>query len=146
MVFDLDGTVVAGDSFGAFLRHLIVRHRARHVVALATVPLWLPALLACPLCAAAGLDGVEVVASTLVRRRWGPPRRVVSARGAGKLRALEAVGVVPPVDHASSDSVTDLPLLRAARTAHLVDPTARDLARLRAALGEDVEVLLWAVR
>lgn len=27
MVFDLDGTLVAGDSFGAFLRHLIMRRR-----------------------------------------------------------------------------------------------------------------------
>ncbi len=77
--------------------------------------------LAQQVCAAAGLSGVEVVASVLVRRRWGPPRLVVPARGAGKLRALGAAGVVLPVEHASSDSATDLPLLRAARTAHDVD-------------------------
>ena len=218
VVLDLDGTVVAGDSFAAFLRHLITGHRLRHGLALASAPLWLPALLTPPtrltaerwlvwlatagmdedafaaaaaafatdhagpaggrtavaalervgehlaagdrvlvatgcaaplarhVCAAAGLDGVEVVASTLVRRRWGPPRQVVPARGVGKLRALQAAGVVLPVEHAYSDSATDLPLLRAARTVHLVDPTARDLARLRAALGDDVEVLRWAGR
>ena len=217
VVFDLDGTV-AGDSFAAFLRHLITGHRLRHGLALASAPAWVPALLLAPVrlvaerwlvwlaavgmdedafaaaaaafatshagpaggrtaaaalervgehlaaghrvivatgcaaplaqqvCAAAGLDGVEVVASTLVRRRWGPPRRVVSGRGEGKLRALIAAGVALPVEHAYSDSTTDLPLLCAARTAHLVDPTACDLARLRAALGDDVEVLRWAVR
>ena len=215
VVFDLDGTVVAGDSFAAFLRHLITGHRLRHALALASAPLWLPALLVPPVrlvaerwlvwlaaagiddgaftaaatvfaaqhagstggrvavpavarvhehlargdrvvvatgcaaplaqavCAAAGLGEVEVVASTLVRRRWGPPRQVVPARGAGKLRALAAAGVALPVEHAYSDSASDLPLLRAARTAHLVDPTARDLARLQRALGDDVEVMRW---
>ena len=45
VVFDLDGTVVAGDSFAAFLRHLITGHRLRHGLALASAPAWLPALL-----------------------------------------------------------------------------------------------------
>lgn len=218
VVLDLDGTVVAGDAFGAFLRHLITRHRVRRSVALLTAGAWLPALsipparltaerwlvwlaaagmdetafaaaarrfagghagpesgrtsaaavarvrqhladgdrvvvatgcaapLAREVCAAAGLDGVEVVASTLVRRRWGPPRRVVPARGAAKLRALADAGVGQPVDHAYSDSFSDLPLLLAARTAHVVDPSPRDLVRLRRALGDDVEVLRWAGR
>lgn len=216
VVFDLDGTLVAGDSFGAFVRHLIARHRLRYGVAVLTAPAWLPAFLlpptrlmterylvwlaavgmdedafaaaagdfaahhagasagrtaaaalarvrqheaaghrvivatgcAAPLahqvCAVIGLDGVEVVASTLVRRRWGLPRRAVPVRGEGKLRALQAAGVRLPVDHAYSDSLSDLPLLSAARTAHVVDPTARDLARLRRELGEDVDLLRWA--
>lgn len=217
-VFDLDDTLVTGDSFGSFLLHLLTRNRLRRAVALITAPAWVPAWLlpptrlgaerylvwlaaagmddrafaaaaevfaaehtgaaagrvatpgvarvrehlaagdrviiatgcAAPLaqqvCAAAGLEGVEVVASTLVRRRWGPPRRAVPARGTGKLRALHDAGVELPVDRAYSDSASDLPLLRAARTAHLVDPTPRDLTRLRRALGEDVEVLRWAGR
>ena len=91
-----------------------------------------------------GLEGVEIVASTVTRRRWGPPALVVPARGDGKLRALEAAGVSFPVDHAYSDSRTDLPLLLNARVAHVVDPTARDLRRLRRELGDDVDLLRWA--
>jgi phosphatidylglycerophosphatase C len=216
VVFDLDGTLVAGDSFGAFLRHLIDRHRLRRVTALVTAPAWLPALLleptrtlaerylvwlaavgmdedsfataardfaaryagpaggrvaaaalarvrehldagdrvvvatgcAAPLaqevCAVIGLTGVEVVSSSLTRSRWGLPVRAVPARGGGKLRALEAAGVRLPVDHVYSDSVSDLPLLRAARTAHVVDPSPRDWPRLTRELGADVDLLHWA--
>lgn len=218
MVFDLDGTLVAGDSFGAFLRHLITGRRLRLAVALMSAPLWLPALLAArtrlaaeryliwlaaagmdedtfaaaardfaeryagvevgrvaapglarvrqhlaagdrvivatgcaaPLarevCVVIGLDDVEVIASLLERRQWGPPRRVVPARGAAKVDALVSAGVVLPVEHAYSDSFTDLPLLQAARGAHVVDPAARDQTRLQRALGTDVEVLRWAGR
>lgn len=218
VVFDLDGTLVAGDSFGVFLRHLITGRRLRHAVALVSAPLWLPALLAAPtrlaaeqyliwlaaagmdedafaaaardfaeryagpgagrvaapglarvrqhlvagdrvivatgcaeplareMCAVIGLDDVEVIASTLVRRQWGPPRRVVPARGAAKVNALAGAGVVLPLEDAYSDSFTDLPLLQAARVAHVVDPTDRDRTRLRRALGADVEVLRWARR
>lgn len=217
VVFDLDGTLVTGDSFGAFLRHLIIRHRLRCGAAVVTAPVWASAWLvpltrltaerylvwlatvgmgeeafavaargfaahhagpaagrataaalarvrehlsaghrvivatgcAAPLaqevCAVLGLEEVEVVASTLTRRRWGLPQ-AAPARGAGKLRALETAGVQLPVDHAYSDSYSDLPLLRAARTAHIVDPTPRNGARLRRVLGDDVEVLRWAAR
>lgn len=215
VVFDLDGTLVAGDSFGAFLRHLIVRRRLRLGAAVLTAPAWLPALLfpptrlaaerhlvwfaaagldeqafavaardfaaqhagvaagrtttaavarlrehveagdrvvvatacAAPLaqevCAVIGLDGVEVVSSTLTRSRWGLPARDVPARGSGKLRALRAAGVRLPVDHAYSDSASDLPLLLAARTPHVVDPTPRDWPRLQQALGAGVDLLRW---
>ena len=215
VVFDLDGTLVAGDSFGAFLRHLITRAPLRCAATMLTAPVWVPAWLAPPtrltaerfvawmatvgldeqtfkaaargfaaqhagpeagrtaaaaltrvrehreagdrvivatgcaavlaqeVCALIGLDGVEVVASTLTRRRWGLPE-AVPARGCGKLRALEAAGVRLPVDHAYSDSFSDLPLLAAARTAHVVDPSSRDEVRLLRALGADVEVLRWA--
>lgn len=214
VVVDLDGTLVAGDAFGALLRHLLSRHRLRLAVALATAPLWGPALLLGPTRSAAerglvwlaglgldaeafdaevrrvaavhaggdrvagagvarvrehlrrgdrvvlatgcaeplalavrdalGLAEVEVVATRLVRHRWRPPPPVVHARGPGKVRALLAAGVALPVDHAYSDSVRDLPLLRAARVPHVVDPTRRDLRRLRRGLGRDVEVLRWA--
>lgn len=215
VVFDLDGTLVAGDSFGAFLRHLITRNLLRCAMAVVTVPVWLPAWLLPPtrlaaerylvwlaapgmdedafaaaagdfatrhagpatgrapaaalervrehreagdwvvvatgcasplaqeVCTVIGLDGVDVVASTLIRRRWGLPQ-AMPARGEAKLRALGAAGVALPVDHAYSDSFSDLPLLRAARTAHLVDPSPRDQARLQRALGKDIEVLRWA--
>lgn len=218
VVFDLDDTLVTGDAFAAFLRHLITGRRLRYAFALISAPAWLPALLVAPtrlsaerwliwlagagmdreafaaaardfaqryasaqagrvavpalartrqhiaaghrvlvatgcaaplaqqVCAMIGLGEIEVVASTRVRRRWGPPRHVVPARGAAKVAALEAAGIALPLEHAYSDSASDLPLLQAARTAHLVDPTARDLARLRRAFGEDVEVLRWARR
>lgn len=41
VVVDLDGTLVSGDSFGAFLRRLITRHPVRRVAAAATAPAWL---------------------------------------------------------------------------------------------------------
>ncbi|ROP42896.1 haloacid dehalogenase-like hydrolase [Pseudokineococcus lusitanus] len=94
-------------------------------------------------CVALGLDDVEVVASTLTRTRWGLPR-AVPARGEGKLRALASAGVTLPVDHAYSDSPTDLPLLRAARVPHVVDASPRHLRRLRRALGPDVDVISTA--
>ncbi|MGY1651320.1 haloacid dehalogenase-like hydrolase [Geodermatophilus sp. SYSU D01119] len=72
-----------------------------------------------------GLPDVEVVATDLRRGRWGPLAQAVPARGEGKLEALRAAGVPLPVDHAYSDSASDLPLLRAA-------------------LGPGVEVLRWA--
>ena len=216
MVFDLDGTLVAGDSFSRFVRTLVLRHPARRVMALATSPGWLPALglrrtrlhaerflvwlsaagmdddaytaaarsfaaehagpaggrataaglarlrehvdrgdrvivatgcaapLAQEICAVLGIEELEVVASTVTRRRWGPPVAVTPARGEGKLVALRAAGVDLPVDHAYSDSPVDLPLLLNARIAHVVDPTARHWPRLQRALGADVDLLRWA--
>ncbi|WP_432496746.1 hypothetical protein [Kineococcus auxinigenes] len=45
------------------------------------------------------------------------------------------------MDHACSDSAADLPLLRAARSAHLVRPSQRHLPVLLRELGAGVEVL-----
>ncbi|MEJ5913700.1 haloacid dehalogenase-like hydrolase [Pseudokineococcus sp. 1T1Z-3] len=47
-VFDLDGTLLSGDSFGFFLAHLMRRPPARAVVAVVTAPAWLPAFLLSP--------------------------------------------------------------------------------------------------
>ena len=213
VVFGLDGTLVAGDSFARFLRSLLTRRPARLAAALLSSPVWFPALrvpstrmlaerylvvlatvllseeafaaaardfaerhagpaagrtaraglarlrerldrgdrvlvatgcaapLAQEVCAVIGLDGVEVVASTLPRRGVAPAQPV---RGEGKLAALRAAGVEFPVAHAYSDSVADLPLLRSAVVPHLVDPSPREEPRLRRALGPDVEVLRWA--
>ncbi|WP_432573139.1 haloacid dehalogenase-like hydrolase [Kineococcus sp. SYSU DK005] len=96
--------------------------------------------LALALCDALGLEDVEVVASAFTAHRWRLPH-AVPARGQAKVHALLAAGVELPVEHAYSDNLTDLPLLRAARTAHLVRPRARELPALLEALGEDVEVL-----
>ena len=96
--------------------------------------------LAQALCTALGLKDVEVVASAFTAHRWRLPH-AVPARGQAKVRALLEAGVELPVEHAYSDSLSDLPLLQAARTAHLVRPSARELPALRQALGNEVEVL-----
>ncbi|WP_432526071.1 haloacid dehalogenase-like hydrolase [Kineococcus mangrovi] len=88
---------------------------------------------------ALGLADVELVATPYEHRRWRTPR-ASAIRGEAKVRALRRAGVVLPVDDAYSDSLRDLPLLRAARTPHLVRPRRRDLPRWRRALG-GVEVL-----
>lgn len=83
-MLDLDGTIVAGDAFGALLRHLITRHRVRHAVALFTTPAWLPALSISPArltaerylvwLAAAGMDDQTFAAAArrFAERHAGP--------------------------------------------------------------------------
>lgn len=216
VVFDLDGTLVAGNSYRLFVRHLLLKHPARRTLVLLTVPVWAPLMLlprtrarteryllwlscvgmdpssfaaaardfavshagptggrvataglarlrahlsqgdrvivatgcgaplAQEVCRVLGLDGLDVVSSTVSRGRWSLSTHVVPALGEGKVRALEAAGVRFPVDHAYSDSAEDLPLLRGARVAHVVDPTPRDWRRLRRDLGADVDLLRWA--
>ncbi|WP_432564618.1 haloacid dehalogenase-like hydrolase, partial [Kineococcus sp. SYSU DK003] len=200
VVFDLDGTLVAGDSFGRFLTaswrraphrllagaalwllpgprtraellvigattfgltagglrrrwHQHARHHGRSRIEVAlrrleehrragdrvVVATACAEPLARLVCAELGLHDVDLVASPYEHRRWLPPR-ATAIRGEVKVGALRRAGIELPVDDAYSDSLRDLPLLRAARTAHLVRPRARELARLRAALG-DVEVL-----
>ncbi len=76
-----------------------------------------------------GVRGVWVVASELaLEGRFARVRR--HCFGAGKLRALAAVGIRPPWDLAYSDSPNDLPLLRGAREAVCVNwrPRQRELA------------------
>ena len=212
VVFDLDDTLVASDSFARFLLHLLRRSPARLTLVALTAPTWLllgarrssrlqadrlvtwaatvglsrvrfEALLrtfaaehaaveggrritialqrlhehltagdrvviatACaePLarevCEVLNLRGVEVVASTFTAHRWRLPH-AAPARGRQKVQALQDAGIELPVDHAYSDSVSDLPLLQAARTAHLVRPSRRHLPLLLRELGSDVEVL-----
>ncbi|MEW1956591.1 haloacid dehalogenase-like hydrolase [Kineococcus sp. NPDC059986] len=88
---------------------------------------------------ALGVGDVELVATAHEHRRWRTPR-ASPIRGEAKVEALRRAGVDLPVDEAYSDSLRDLPLLRAARTPHLVRPRRRDLVRWHAHLGA-VEVL-----
>lgn len=212
VVFDLDDTLVASDSFARFLLHLLRRSPARLTLVVLTAPTWLllggrrssrlhadrlviwaatvglsPARfeallrtfaaqhagvesgrritialqrlhehlaagdrvviatacaepLAREVCKVLDLHGVEVVASTFTAHRWRLPH-AVPARGRQKVQALQDAGIELPVDHAYSDSLSDLPLLQAARTAHLVRPSRRHLPLLLRELGSDVEVL-----
>jgi len=84
---------------------------------------------------AQGLQEVEVIASRLAPRRY--------CIGAAKLAALAEAGIVPPWDMAYTDSLLDLPMLRGARRAVLVNASADDVARARSALRRDVESLRW---
>lgn len=87
---------------------------------------------------ALGLHTVELVASR-VRGRSG----VVHNRGEEKVRHLAARGIAPPWQVVYSDSLTDLPMLAAARQAVLVNAAPRDLARARAALPGRVSDVRW---
>lgn len=213
VVFDLDGTLLRGDSFGAFLVASLRRRPARALVAALAAPLWAPAFateptrrvaeaflvrlafrgagesaahaaarefaasyargrwadagltqvrehltagdrvvvatgswdaLARALLDAAGLRAVPVVGARIT---WSGSRvdAVHPTRGKAKVEALAAAGYSPPFDAAYSDSAKDLPLLRLARDAVAVDPSARSLKAFRRALG-DVPVRRWGLR
>lgn len=129
-------THVAGHRIDSALSRLQEHRRAGDRVVVATA---CAEPLARLVLAELGLAEVELVASPYAHQRWGPPH-AVAIRGGATVEALRRSGIDLPVDDAYSDSLRDLPLLRAARTAHLVRPRARDAARWRAGVG-DVEVL-----
>jgi len=182
VVFDLDDTLVASDSFARLLKHLLRRSPLRLILVALTAPAWLllgarstsrlhaervvvwavtvglhrhlleavvrdfavqhagdhgglridvavqrlrqhldagdrviiatacAEPLAREICQVLGLQDVEVVASTFSTHRWRLPH-TVPARGHQKVQALVEAGVDLPVDHAYSESLSDLPLL-----------------------------------
>jgi phosphatidylglycerophosphatase C len=84
---------------------------------------------------AVGLHDVELVASQV--------GDVVHNRGAAKPEQLAARGISPPWQVAYSDCLTDLPMLRGARRAVLVNASQRSLARARRALGDRLVPVAW---
>jgi phosphatidylglycerophosphatase C len=88
--------------------------------------------LAREICAALGLADVEVVGSTLVRRR-GALAADVHCYGPRKLVRLAEAGHESPFVCAYTDSSTDLPLLLAAVGRFVVEPKPRHLKRILAA-------------
>jgi phosphatidylglycerophosphatase C len=88
---------------------------------------------------ALGLATVELVASRAEGRRIA-----VHNRGEEKVWQLAARGITAPWEVAYSDSLTDLPMLRGAERAVLVNATPRALALARAALGYRVTAVTWA--
>ncbi|GAA0716058.1 haloacid dehalogenase-like hydrolase [Dokdonella soli] len=89
-----------------------------------------------------GLAAIELVASRLVPGRLGM-RIALHNRGVEKANQLARRGVRPPWDIVYSDSLDDLPILAAARSAVLVNPSRHLLARVSARLGQRVSIVEW---
>jgi phosphatidylglycerophosphatase C len=223
-VFDLDGTLLRGDSFARFLTGLLLRRPGRAAAAIGSAPvlgvmlllpvvrrraitglLWLatvglpggafdalveefaaghaaeanriaaaldrlqahldagdrvviatgcPVPMAQALCRALGLGQVEIVGARLDQGRRRPaPRRgcrmwnalpLATGRysfGAEKVRRLGEHGISLPVAYAYTNSVSDLPLLLAAKQQFLVEPARGHLRRVRARTGPQCGVL-----
>ncbi|MFC0531810.1 hypothetical protein [Phytohabitans kaempferiae] len=58
-----------------------------------------------------------------------------------KVRRLRDAGITIPVDYTYTDSAVDLPLLHAATHRFLIEPSARDLSRIQAALPDGTTIL-----
>lgn len=127
---------VHADCVAAMRRHL--DDGARVVVVTACEETVARALLA-----GLGLDAVELVASRLRRdgRRWRVENHNL---GEEKPRQLVARGIAPPWEVAYSDHAVDFPMLREARVAVLVNPSAALLARARRELPAEVRAVRWA--
>lgn len=82
-----------------------------------------------------GLGEVELIASQVDDG--------IHNRGAVKPRQLMARGICPPWQIAYSDSLTDLPMLRGARRAVMVNTSQRTLVKARKALGDRLVPVMW---
>jgi phosphatidylglycerophosphatase C len=121
------------------LECLEAHRRAGHHVVIATGAL---EDLARRICRSIGIEGVDVVGSKL--KPWA--RGMTAAEhcyAERKVRMLRARGHPPPWDWVYTDSAVDLPLLRHARAAFLVNPSRRTLARVTRELGAAPAVLRW---
>ena len=92
--------------------------------------------------AESGLGDVEVVGSSL-RAQFGGLVADRHCHGEHKISMLTERGYPPPWDYVYTDSSADLPLLRQARAAYLIDPRPSCRARVQRALGRDLDVLTW---
>lgn len=91
---------------------------------------------------AVGLPDLEIVASRLRGGRLGM-RKHVHNIGSAKPAQLAAHGIEEPWDLAYSDSARDIPMLRRAREAVLVNADARTALRVRKALGREARQVNW---
>ncbi|MEP7042501.1 MAG: haloacid dehalogenase-like hydrolase [Dokdonella sp.] len=89
-----------------------------------------------------GFADVELVASRFAPGRFGM-RIVVHNIRVEKARQLALRGIRPPWDVVYSDSMHDLPILAAARSAVLVNPDRITLARVSACLGRRLSLVEW---
>ncbi|SFW74709.1 MULTISPECIES: haloacid dehalogenase-like hydrolase [Luteibacter] len=88
------------------------------------------------------LRGYELAAS---RTRGGPfgVHFVQHNVDGMKVRALEQAGIPRPWAIAYGDSLSDLPMLKAAEAAHLVNPTPKIAKKASRLLGDKLTVLHW---
>ena len=89
-----------------------------------------------------GLPDLEIIASRLRSGRLGM-RKQVHNFGATKPVQIAAHGISEPWDLAYSDSAHDIPMLKRAAEAVLVNADARTSLRVRRALGRDVRQVNW---
>jgi len=90
-----------------------------------------------------GFDDIELVASRFAEGRFGLRVAVHNIRFE-KAHQLALRGIRPPWDVVYSDSLRDLPILAAARSAVLVNPDRLTLARVSARLGRRLSVVEWS--
>ncbi len=91
---------------------------------------------------AIGLPDLEIIASRLRAGRLGM-RKQVHNFGAAKPVQIADHGISEPWDLAYSDSANDIPMLKRAAEAVLVNADARTSLRIRRALGRDVRQVNW---
>ncbi len=91
---------------------------------------------------ALGLPDLEIIASRLRAGRLGM-RKQVHNFGAAKPVQLAVHGISEPWDLAYSDSAHDIPMLKRATEAVLVNADARTSLRVRRALRRDVREVNW---
>lgn len=91
---------------------------------------------------AVGLHGLELVASRLQDGRLGM-RKAVHNIGSNKPMQLAAHGIGESWDLAYSDSSKDIPMLKRAREAVLVNADADTIQRVERALGRSVRRVDW---
>ena len=91
---------------------------------------------------AVGLPDLEIIASRLRAGRLGM-RKLVHNIGAAKPAQIALHGIDEPWDLAYSDSSRDIPMLKRAREAVLVNADARTALSVRRALGRDARQVNW---
>ncbi|TCV92059.1 phosphatidylglycerophosphatase C [Luteibacter rhizovicinus] len=88
------------------------------------------------------LSGVELLTSRTRGGLFGM-RMTFHNVGKAKVAALKSAGVPLPAAIAYSDSLSDVPLLRAAETAFIVNPTPKLARKAAKAVGKSLEVVHW---
>lgn len=91
---------------------------------------------------AIGLPDLDIIASRLRPGRLGM-RKLVHNIGAAKPVQIALHGIEEPWDLAYSDSARDIPMLKRAREAVLVNADAQTALRVRRALGRDATQVNW---
>ena len=92
---------------------------------------------------AIGLPDLEIIASQLRAGRLGM-RKQMHNFGAAKPVQIVAYGISEPWDLAYSDSANDIPMLKRAAEAVLVNADARTSLRVSRALGHEVRQVKWS--